>query len=101
MRPPSLHNLFTTHNTKTVISIPAWAQQMADGDSIGGNPQSAYTRAPQLYRAVQMRANSLSAVPFAIHDTRGNIAEWPFPQHLSRLLFELEASMCIAALALH
>lgn len=96
MRPPSLHNLFTTHNTKTVISIPAWAQQMADGDSIGGNPQSAYTRAPQLYRAVQMRANSLSAVPFAIHDTRGNIAEWPFPQHLSRLLYEMEASMCIS-----
>ena len=99
MRPASLHPLFTTHNTKTVISIPAWAQQMADGDTLGGSALQAYQRAPQLYRAVQMRANSLAAVPFTIHDTRGNAVEWPFPQHLSRLMFEMEASLCISGAA--
>ncbi len=99
MQTATLHDLYKSQHTKTVISIPAWAQQMADGDALAQGALHAYQRAPQLYRAVQMRSNALASVPYTIHDTRGNLVSWPFPQDLARLLYELEAALCISGAA--
>lgn len=86
------------HNIKATIGLPGWAQAMLDNGGQTGDPIKLYGRVPQLFRAVQLRAQALSSVPFII--TAGNrISQWPFPQPLATLLYELESSLMVAGAA--
>lgn len=86
-------------STKTSIGIPGWAQALIDEGLEQRDAQLAFTKAPQLYRAVTLRANAIAGVPYKIcigtHDNK-NHADWPFPQTLSKLLYELEASLLVS-----
>ena len=86
------------HNIKATIGLPGWAQAMLDNGGQTGDPIKLYNRVPQLFRAVQLRAQALSSVPFIIN--AGNrISDWPFPQPLATLLYELESSLMVAGAA--
>ena len=85
-------------NTKTVIAIPEWAQQLLDREGQFSDASVAFAKTPQLYRAVQLRANALACVPFIIK--RGETAvDWPLPDPLPKLLFELECGLCVCGAA--
>ena len=85
-------------NTKSAIAIPAWAQQMIDNGGELNTAVDAYNKTPQLYRAVQMRANALAAMPFVLHKN-DKLTSWIYPQQLSKLLFEMEASLLVSGAA--
>ncbi len=85
-------------STKSAIAIPAWAQQMIDNGGELNTAIDAYNKTPQLYRAVQMRANALSAIPFVLTKANKPVS-WMYPQALSRLLFEMEAAMLVSGAA--
>ena len=85
-------------NTKSAIAIPAWAQQMIDNGGELNTAVDAYNKTPQLYRAVQMRANALAAMPFVLHKN-DKLTSWSYPQQLSKLLFEMEASLLVSGAA--
>ena len=80
---------------KTVVTIPAWAQELMDEQTLTGNTTQAYAKSPILYRAIQLRANALSGMPFQI--MRGNQpAEFPFPlTPLAPLLYQMELSLLL------
>lgn len=81
---------------KSVISIPEWAEQMVrDGENRVGGMVNAYVKSAQLYRAVQLRANAVSGVPFVVRSADGELADWPFAQSLPDLLYQLECSMMV------
>ena len=81
---------------KSVISIPEWAEQMVrEGENRTGNMIGAYVKSPQIYRAVQLRANAVSGVPFVVRTADGELADWPFSQSLPDLLYQLECSMMV------
>lgn len=82
-------------HTKATIAIPAWAQEMIDHPEGVGNTTQAYGKVPQMYRAVMLRANALACVPFIVHKGE-KLVSWPFPQTLSKLLGEMEASLMVA-----
>lgn len=85
-------------NTKTVISIPEWAQQMLDRDGQFADASVAFAKTPQLYRAVQLRANAIACVPYIIK--RGETAvDWPLATPLPKVLFEMEAGLCVCGAA--
>ena len=79
---------------KSTVAIPSWAQEMIDHPEGRNNTTEAYAKVPQLYRAVSMRANALACVPFVVRKNN-KITTWPFPQHLNRLLGEMEASLMV------
>ena len=82
-------------HTKATIAIPGWAQEMIDHPEGVGNTTQAYGKVPQMYRAVALRANALACVPFIVHKGE-KLVSWPFPQTLSKLLGEMEASLMVA-----
>ena len=82
-------------HTKATIAIPGWAQEMIDHPEGVGNTTQAYGKVPQMYRAVMLRANALACVPFIVHKGE-KLVSWPFPQTLSKLLSEMEASLMVA-----
>ena len=86
-------------NVKSAIGIPGWAQALIDGNLDARDAQLAFSKAPQLYRAVTLRAHAMSGVPYCIY--RGGSSsttevEWPFPQTLTKLIYELEASLLVS-----
>ena len=85
-------------SSKSVIAIPAWAQQMIDNGGEVNSTVDAYNKTPQLYRAVQMRANALAAMPFVLRKN-DKLTSWIYPQSLSKILFELEASLLVSGAA--
>jgi len=85
-------------SSKSVIAIPAWAQQMIDNGGEVNSTVDAYNKTPQLYRAVQMRANALAAMPFVLRKN-DKLTSWIYPQSLSKILFEMEASLLVSGAA--
>ena len=86
-------------STKTSIGIPGWAQALIDEGLEQRDAQLAFTKAPQLYRAVTLRANAMAGVPYKLcigTEESKNHADWPFPQGLHKLLYELEASLLVS-----
>ena len=88
----------TSASTKSAIAIPAWAQQMIDNGGELNTTIDAYNKTPQLYRAVQMRSNAISAIPFVITKSNKPVP-WMYPQSLPKLLFEMEASLLVSGAA--
>ena len=84
--------------TKSTIGIPDWAQQLINQGETNTSPQTAYAKVPQLYRAVQLRANSLASVPFKLESGK-DLIDWPLTTPLPKLLFEMEVSMMIGGAA--
>ncbi len=80
---------------KSTVAIPGWAQEMIEHPEGRSNPTDAFAKVPQLYRAVMLRANALACVPFVVRKGE-KLVSWPFPQTLSKLLGELEASLMVA-----
>ena len=86
-------------NVKSAIGIPGWAQALIDGNLDARDAQLAFSKAPQLYRSVTLRAHAMAGVPYCIY--RGGPSsttevEWPFPQTLTKLIYELEASLLVS-----
>lgn len=57
------------------------------------NVGTAYDAVPWVYRCVQLRAQSVSSIPFAITDATGQPAAWPWASDLPDLLARLCASL--------
>ena len=73
-------------------NFPSWLAEI--GRKRIGNTQSAYAMAPYIYRAVNIRANALSSVPFRLM-RRGNEVEWPWATDLQALIQQTERSLLI------
>lgn len=98
---PNYEKILDTGSAKTIVSIPGWAQDMIDGAKTkkAGTPQTAWAAVPLLFRAVNLRCNSLSSVPYVIMkgDTE---SEWPEAfGALPQLLYKMELAMLLCGVS--
>ena len=87
-------------NLKAIVGIPGWATDFNETSSnSAGDPVSAFGSVPLLYRAVTLRAQALSSVPYVVF-RNGVEAEWPMKsQPLSPLLYNMELGLMLAGAA--
>jgi HK97 family phage portal protein len=92
---------------KTIANIPAWAEvfnagEFSDADRLI-DTSGAYSKVPLVFRAVNIRCKSLTAIPFHLH--KGNsedVTEWDdiFTTPFKDLLWHIEASKLLAGFCL-
>jgi len=71
-----------------VVSLPSWVEQLKAGDKLTGTID-AYSRFPPLYRAVNIRSDTLSSMPFKV-ERDGELSDWYFRTSLQSLLRDTE-----------
>jgi len=76
-----------------ITSYPGWVDKLRQGDSLRGTID-AYSTVPMLYRAVNLRCDAISTVPYTLF--RGDEeAEWPFRQDLAQLIKDTERHLLL------
>lgn len=97
----------TRSAVKTITMIPAWAEAFnaglaGDTDKLLDSP-SAYTKVPLVFRALNIRCKSLTAIPFHLHKGDSeDVIEWDdvFTTPLKDLIWHIEASKLLSGFAL-
>ena len=76
-----------------ITGYPGWVDAMRQGEKLTGT-LDAYSAVPMLYRAVNLRCDAISSVPFHLYrnDTEVN---WPWNQDLAQLIKETERDLLL------
>jgi HK97 family phage portal protein len=76
------------------VGIPSWAETMGQEVNRLSNGADAYARVPLVFRAVNIRCNSLASMPFQLYKGKNEI-EWDetFQTPLKKLLWWTEAAL--------
>lgn len=80
-----------------VVSLPSWVEQLKAGDKLTGTID-AYSRFPPLYRAVNIRSDTLSSMPYKV-ERDGELSDWYFRTSLQSLLRDTERSLLLTGAA--
>lgn len=80
-------------NYKSITEIPGWMNRLTD-DGVPDSSAVLYKRVPYLFRAIQLRCDTLSSVPLKLYNGEKEV-EWPYPTPLSDLLWKWEASLLL------
>ena len=83
---------------KAIVGIPGWAETFGDAAQGAGDPVSAWANVPLLYRAVSLRASSLSSVPFVVFKGEEEV-EWPLEPDLPTIIYSLELGLLLTGAA--
>jgi len=84
---------------KAIVGIPGWAEDF--NETAAGNvndPVSAWASVPLLYRAVSLRASSLSSVPFVVFKGDQEV-DWPLEPDLQSIIYALELGLLLTGAA--
>jgi len=89
-----------TANYKAITEIPGWFNRLASSDGVPDINATLYSSVPYLYRAVQLRCDTLASVPIKLYrlDDEEEIDEqaWPFPTKLVELIWKWEAGALLS-----
>lgn len=80
-----------------IEAIPGWVNALQNAESVGGTV-GAYALVPVLYRAVNLRADALSSVPYLI-TRKGAPVNWPFQSSLPNLIRDTERALLLKGAA--
>jgi len=84
---------------KAIVGIPGWAQGFNETAAGSANdPVSAWATVPLLYRAVSLRASSLSSVPFVVFKGDQEV-DWPLEPDLQSIIYALELGLLLTGAA--
>lgn len=75
------------------INFPGWMQSMSRSGRIASAPD-AYEVVPMLYRAVNLRCDAISTVPYTLK-RNGDVVDWPWRQSVSELVKATERSLLL------
>ncbi len=86
-------------NTKAIVSIPAWAEALMEGEHLH-NEQIAFASVPLIFRCINLRCDTLTSCPIHVYKVSGDPdnrdeVEWPLPQDLNDLIWMTEAAMLL------
>jgi hypothetical protein len=79
------------------MNNPAWLGQLLRNGTIK-QPDVAYAHVAPLYRAVELRADAISSVPYRLM-RNGVEVEWPWKKNFSRLIAQTERSLLVTGAA--
>jgi hypothetical protein len=63
---------------KAITKIPGWATQLHAASGRLSKPALAYNKVPLIRRAVDLRCNALSMMPFEVNNPAGEPVGWQF-----------------------
>lgn len=75
------------------INFPGWMQSMSRSGRIA-TASDAYEVVPMLYRAVNLRCDAISTVPYTL-TRNGDAVDWPWRQSVSELVKATERSLLL------
>ena len=84
-------------NYKTITEIPGWFNRLTD-DGVPDSVATLYKSVPYLFRATQLRCDTLASVPIKIYNGEEE-TEWPYPTSLTELIWKWEASLLLGGAA--
>jgi HK97 family phage portal protein len=91
-----------TANYKVITETPGWLNRLI-GDGVPDSNAALYQKVPYLFRAVQVRCDTLSSVPMKLYslddDEEQSEQAWPFPTGLTELLWKWEAGALLSGAA--
>jgi len=80
-----------------IVGYPGWVDALRNGEALTSTID-AYNSVPMLYRAVNLRCDAISSVPYRIN--RGDIeVEWPWTQSFNQLIKETERALLLTGSA--
>ncbi len=91
------YTTYTLPKTKTTVSVPSWVKDLEEN---AGNVDeiNSYNLVPLVFRAVNLRCNSLASTPIKI--MRGDTEkDWPFDTNLMQLIWKTEAALLLSGSA--
>jgi len=77
---------------QSIEDLDKWMDAQTGSNDVGEH--NAYATVPWVYRCVRLRSNALSAVPYHIKKGEDSI-DYPLDYMLPRLLWLIEASLCV------
>jgi len=80
-----------------IEAIPGWVNALSKAESVGGTI-GADSLVPALYRAVKLRADALSSVPYLI-TRKGTPVSWPCKTSLPNLIRDTERALLLKGAA--
>jgi len=86
-------------NTKTIVGVPGWVDRLQSSEKISGSAD-AYALVPLVFRAINIRAKALTAIPFHLYNGKKEV-EWSkiFATPFKSLLKKTEMSMLLKGAA--
>ena len=92
--------VFNEDNIKAIVGIPGWADGFNEGTdkASAATPVDAWASVPLLYRAVSLRASSLSSVPFVCFNGSTEV-EWPLKPDLATIIYMMELGLLLTGAA--
>ena len=82
---------------KAITNIPGWLSDYT-ASGLPSSTAALYATSPLQFRAIQLRADSLSAVPRKLLKGEKEV-EWPYPTELETLIWKAEASLLLTGAA--
>lgn len=80
-----------------IVGYPGWVDALRNGEQLTDTIDG-YNTVPMLYRAVNLRCDALSSVPYRIN-RGGTEIEWPWAQSFNQLIKETERSLLLTGSA--
>ena len=99
----NIKTLMAENGKKAIVSIPGWVNDLAEGTTSknASSPVSAWSNVPLLFRAVNLRCQSISSIPFVLFKNGENVGnEWPFEYApLPELIYKIELGLLLTGAA--
>ena len=94
------HTIYDDKTLKAIVGIPGWAEDFNNADSARGanDPVSAWATVPLLYRAISLRASSISSVPFVCFKGTQEI-DYPLEPDLPSVIYAMELGLLLTGAA--
>ena len=80
-----------------IVGYPGWVDALRNGEQLVSTID-AYNQVPMLYRAVNLRCDAISSVPYRIKRGDTNV-EWPWAQSFAQLIKETERALLLTGSA--
>lgn len=80
-----------------ITGYPGWVDAIRNGEALTSTID-AYNSVPMLYRAVNLRCDAISSVPYRINRNDTEV-EWPWTQSFNQLIKETERSLLLTGSA--
>ena len=80
-----------------ITGYPGWVDAIRNGEALTSTID-AYNSVPMLYRAVNLRCDAISSVPYRINRNDTEV-EWPWAQSFTQLIKETERSLLLTGSA--
>lgn len=80
-----------------IVGYPGWVDALRNGEALTDTIDG-YNSVPMLYRAVNLRCDALSSVPYRIN-RNGEPVDWPWAQSFTQLIKETERGLLLTGSA--